>query len=59
MTKYISNLNRQGSRHRSVGPMRPGDSDFWALYEEISDGWEDKARQLQVRRWRKIKHQIS
>lgn len=58
MTKYISNVNRHGSHHRSVGPLRPSDSDFWALYEEISDGWKDKSHRLQVRRWRKIKHQI-
>jgi hypothetical protein len=26
--------------------------------EETEDAWEEKARRLQVRRWRKIKHQL-
>ncbi|MEX1058833.1 MAG: hypothetical protein WEC17_00130 [Candidatus Saccharimonadales bacterium] len=30
---------------------------FDELYEDISDQWLEKARRLQARRWRKIKHQ--
>jgi hypothetical protein len=32
--------------------------DFYELYEDISRGWKDKAEKLQIRRWRKIKHQV-
>lgn len=32
---------------------------FDDLLDEISDHWQDKARSLQARRWRKIKNQLS
>ncbi len=32
---------------------------FDDLYEDISEGWLEKARRLQARRWRKIKHQTA
>ena len=32
---------------------------FDELYEDISDNWLEKARRLQARRWRKIKHQTA
>ncbi len=32
--------------------------DFYDEGEETEDAWEEKARRLQVRRWRKIKHQL-
>lgn len=28
------------------------------LYEEISDHWLEKARRLQTRRWRALKHEL-
>lgn len=36
-------------------PVRIGDMDFDYLYEQISNDWPEKARRLQIRRWRAIK----
>lgn len=29
------------------------------LYEDTTADWQEKARKLQIRRWRKIKHQLA
>lgn len=39
-------------------PTRTSDLTFDELYDEISDDWSYKARQLQTRRWRKLKREI-
>lgn len=39
-------------------PVKPSDlidSDF---YHEISNGWEERARKLQARRWRALKRSV-
>lgn len=38
-------------------PARIEDVAFEDFYDSISQDWEDKARRLQARRWRKLKHQ--
>ena len=41
-------------------PTRLSDLDTEDLFKDDEmAGWRDKARQLQIRRWRKIKHQIA
>jgi hypothetical protein len=41
-------------------PTRLSDLDTDDFYKEDDiTGWRDKARQLQIRRWRKIRHQIA
>ncbi|MEX0881504.1 MAG: hypothetical protein WDZ34_01350 [Candidatus Saccharimonadales bacterium] len=45
-------------KHVVVGrPTSVSSISFDELYEDISDQWLEKARRLQARRWRKIKHQ--
>lgn len=45
-------------KHLVVGqPTNVSSISFDELYEDISDQWMEKARRLQARRWRKIKHQ--
>lgn len=39
-------------------PRRLEDFNFDDLYIEISDRWEDKAKELQARRWRNLKRQM-
>jgi hypothetical protein len=36
----------------------PTEIAFDDLYEDLNKDWEEKAIRLQVRRWRKIKHQL-
>jgi hypothetical protein len=57
MKKY--RIMGEGSRkHVVVGrPTAVSSISFDELYEDISDQWMEKARRLQARRWRKIKHQ--
>jgi hypothetical protein len=40
-------------------PTRLTDLDYDDLYSDDYDGWREKGRRLQVRRWRKIKHQLA
>lgn len=35
------------------------DLSYEELYEDTSTSWQDKSRKLQIRRWRKIKHQLA
>ena len=45
--------------HRIVSqPISSSALTFDDLFEEISDRWQEKAKRLQIRRWRKIKHQL-
>lgn len=47
-------------RHMVVGrPMSVSSVSFDDLYEEVSDRWQEKAKRLQARRWRKIRHQTA
>lgn len=47
-------------KHVVVGqPVSTSSISFDDLYEDISDNWLEKARRLQARRWRKIKHQTA
>lgn len=39
--------------------VRPSDITFKDFYEDISDRWQEKARDLQRRRWRKIKQHLA
>lgn len=39
-------------------PTRLSDMSFDDWDGDQDDSWRDKARQLQARRWRKIKHQL-
>lgn len=34
------------------------EQDFDNLYDEISHDWQGKARKLQARRWRALKHSV-
>lgn len=40
-------------------PVRLSDLAYDDLDEGDSFGWQEKARRLQTRRWRKIKHQLA
>lgn len=40
-------------------PTRLSDLSFDELDDGDDKSWRDKARKLQVRRWRKIKHQLA
>jgi hypothetical protein len=41
-------------------PTRLSDLDTDEFYKDDEfTGWRDKARQLQIRRWRKLRHQIA
>jgi len=56
--KYSNFSKDHRKNHRVVSsPAQVGNLRFEDLYNEISDHWEDKARRLQARRWRKIRHQ--
>lgn len=57
MRKHRLKGERQ-RKHLVVGkPISVSSISFDELYEDISDHWMEKARRLQARRWRKIKHQ--
>lgn len=40
-------------------PARLSDLSFEEMDESDTSGWREKSRQLQARRWRKIKHQLA
>jgi len=59
MKKYTIKGERS-RKHVVVGrPTTVSSITFDELYEDISDHWLEKARRLQARRWRKIKHQTA
>lgn len=45
------------NNHIMRSPAKKSSLTFDDLYQEISDHWQEKARRLQARRWRMIKHQ--
>lgn len=47
-------------RHSKVinKPVALSSLTFDDLFDEFSDNWEGKAKKLQVRRWRQLKHQL-
>ena len=45
-------------KHIITRPIKNQDIRFEDLYDELSQDWEDKARALQARRWRALKHDI-
>jgi hypothetical protein len=50
--------SRRAKKHVIVSrPTAISAISFDELYEDISGNWLEKARRLQARRWRKIKHQ--
>ncbi|HSX17962.1 MAG TPA: hypothetical protein VLE51_01240 [Candidatus Saccharimonadales bacterium] len=58
MKKYQIIKGDRSRRHVIVGrPTSSSALSFDELYEEFSNGWMEKSRRLQARRWRKIKHQ--
>lgn len=60
MKKYRISKDQNTRRHVVVGrPTTLASISFDELYEDISDHWLEKARRLQARRWRKIKHQTA
>ncbi len=56
----LYDLRSKGHRQKSLlrEPMHLSDLTFEDLYLDISDNWQEKARKLQVRRWRKLRHQM-
>lgn len=48
----------RAKRNMITEPIRIGDLDFDYLYEEISNDWPEKARRLQIRRWRILKQSM-
>lgn len=45
-------------RHILTTPTRTSDLSFDELHEEFSQDWPDKARKLQIRRWRALKRDM-
>ncbi len=54
-------IKTKNHAERSIydGSVRSIDHAFEDLYENISDHWQQKAKRLQSRRWRKIRHQTA
>lgn len=40
-------------------PTRLTDLDYEEFYADDYDGWREKSRRMQARRWRRIKHQLA
>lgn len=56
MTKY-NFFNDSGRSHKRLNyPTDISALSFDELYDDISDHWQDKAKRLQARRWRKLKY---
>lgn len=50
----------RGSKYYVIKePTRLSDLSYEELYDDTDESWRDKARKLQARRWRKIKHQVA
>lgn len=45
--------------HIITRPTRVSDIAFDELYDEISGNWQLKAKQLQARRWRALRHALN
>lgn len=46
-------MQHTNTRPKKIGYQKP--FSFEGLYAEISEAWEQKAKQLQQRRWQKMK----
>jgi hypothetical protein len=47
-------------RHKILTqPTRVSELSFEELYEGITKDWEEKAMRLQIRRWRRLKQQLT
>ncbi len=59
--KYLDFSETKGTQKYSFGNkmVRPSDLSFRDFYEDTARNWEEKARRLQLRRWRKIKHNLA
>ena len=42
--------------HGITRPIKVSELTFEDLYQEISQDWQEKAKRLQARRWRMLKH---
>lgn len=40
-------------------PTRVSELSFEELYENIAKDWEEKAHRLQLRRWRRLRHELN
>lgn len=58
VTLKVPKIQKRFNLSRPLTNLRLSDLTFDDLYQDISDNWQDRARRLQVRRWRKIKHQL-
>ncbi len=56
--KYIGLKEDQVDKYILTRPTRISDLTFEDLYEDDRSGWYSKARKLQARSWRKIRHQL-
>ncbi|MHB1865330.1 MAG: hypothetical protein ACYCPS_04210 [Candidatus Saccharimonadales bacterium] len=45
-------------KHLISKPTRNQDIRYEDYYDELNKEWEEKARALQMRRWRALKHEI-
>lgn len=45
-------------KHLISRPIKNQDIRDEEFYDELNQSWEDKARALQMRRWRALKHEI-
>jgi hypothetical protein len=50
--KTINHADRTSTRRSGASSI-----EFESFYEDISDHWQDRAKRLQLRRWRKIRDQ--
>lgn len=51
--RYIKTINHaERSAAQSLGGRN---QEFVNFYDEISDNWQDRAKRLKMRRWRKIR----
>jgi hypothetical protein len=53
---FLGSIKDSNSKYILTRPARL--SDISMDYMDDDDNWREKSRQLQARRWRKIRHQI-
>lgn len=59
MLHYIKTRKNTLSRQRVIdGPVKLSEFDFRDLDLDDDTSWKEKSRRMQVRRWRKITHQL-
>lgn len=59
MSKYMDYEKQGNIKNRILStPVNVKTMDFEELYEDISSDWKERARQLQVRRMRKLRKQL-